>query len=133
MKLNLKDESKEWRKSALLAIFGLALISSLLRWRHHLANEIWLVILALLAVVAIAAARQPRWFRGYHLFSMRLGFALSRMLGKIFLTLFFIFIVTPLGGLLRFAGKDPLQLKRPANAETYWHEAKKCGPLDRMF
>lgn len=133
MKPNFKDEPKEWRKSALLAAFGLALISSLLRWRHVLANEKWLAILIVLAVLAIAALLQPRWFRGYHLFSMRLGFASSRILGRVFLTLFFIFIVTPMGWVLRLAGKDPLQLKRPVDAETYWQKAKECGPLDRLF
>ncbi len=133
MKLNLKDEAKEWRKSALFALFGVALISSLLRWRHHLANQTWLVILSVLVVVALAAIVQPRWFRGYHLFSMRLGFAFSRVLGKVFLTLFFIFILTPLGWILRLLGKDLLQLKRPANAETYWKKSKEGGPLDRMF
>ena len=133
MKPNFKDEPKEWRKSALLAAFGLALISSLLRWRHVLANEKWLAILIVLAVLAIAALLQPRWFRGYHLFSMRLGFASSRILGRVLLTLFFIFIVTPMGWVLRLAGKDPLQLKRPVDAETYWQKAKECGPLDRLF
>ena len=133
MKLNLKDEPKEWRKSALLAAFGLAIISSLLRWRQHLAQQVWLVILAALAVVAVAAVLQPRWFRSYHLLSMRLGFAISRILGRVFLTLFFIFILTPTGWMLRLAGKDPLQLKRPANEATHWQVAKETSPLDRLF
>lgn len=133
MKLDLKDKPVEWRKSALLAVFGLALISSLLRWRHHLANQTWLVILAVLLTLAVAAVIQPHWFRGYHLFSMRLGFVISRLLGKVFLTLFFIFIITPLGLVLRVLGKDLLQLKRPVQAETYWQKAKDSGPLDRMF
>ena len=133
MKLNLKDEPREWRKSALLAAFGLALISSLLRWRHHLGNQTWLAILAVLALAAVSAMIQPRWFRGYHLFSMRLGFAISRLLGKVFLTLIFIFIITPLGWLLRLLGKDLLQLKPPVKTETYWQRAKDSGPLDRMF
>ena len=133
MKLNLKDEAKEWRKSAWLAALGIALISSLLRWRQHLAHQTWLVILAVLAVVAVAAMLRPRWFRGYHLFSMRLGFIISRVLGRVFLTLFFIFMLTPMGWALRLAGKDPLQLKRPVNAATYWQPAKDCGPLDRLF
>ena len=133
MNLNLKDEPREWRKSALLLAFGLALISSLLRWRHHLAQQTWLVLLAVFALIAIVAALKPRWFRAYHLFSMRLGFAISRILGRVLLTLFFIFIITPLGWLLRLAGKDPLQLKRPTNAGSYWHNAKDCSPLDRLF
>ena len=133
MKLNLKDEPKEWRKSALLAAFGLALISSLLRWRHHLAQRTWLVVLAVLAVTAIAAVLKPRWFRSYHLFSMRLGFAISRILGRVLLMLFFIFILTPMGWLLWLAGKDPLQLKRPADTTTFWQTAKDASLLDRLF
>jgi uncharacterized membrane protein len=133
MKLNLKDEPKEWRKSALLAAFGLALICSLLRWRHHVGQRTWLALLAVLAAAAVAALLQPRWFRGYHLLSMRLGFAISRILGRVALTLFFIFIVTPVGFILRLAGKDPLQLKRPANAATFWQPAKDTSPLDRLF
>jgi 4-amino-4-deoxy-L-arabinose transferase-like glycosyltransferase len=133
MKLNLKDEPKQWRKSALLAALGLALISSVLRWRHVLKNEGWLVILAVLAIVALAAGLRPRWFRPYHLLSMRLGFALSRMLGFVFLTLIFVVVVTPLGWILRCSGKDPLRLKRPSQTETYWQPAKPCGPLDRLF
>ena len=133
MNLNLKDEPREWRKSALLAAVGLALISSLLRWRQVLANRIWLAILAGLLLLAIAAVLQPRWFRGYHLFSMRLGLAISRVLGRVALILFFVFVVTPVGWVLRLAGKDPLQLKRPDDTETCWHLARDCSPLDRLF
>ena len=133
MKLNLKDEPREWRKSALLAAFGLALISSLLRWRHHIGQQTWLVVLVLLAIVAVAAVLRPRWFRGYHLLSMRMGFVISQFLGRVFLILFFLFVLTPMGFVLRLAGKDPLQLKRPANADTFWQTAKDTSPLDRLF
>ena len=64
MKLNFKEDPKEWRKSALLTALGLALVSSLLRWRKHLPVNVWLALLALLGFVAILAGLQPRWFRG---------------------------------------------------------------------
>ena len=133
MKLNLKDEPREWRKSALLAIFGLALISSLFHWRHVLGTKTWLAALGTLAVLAAVAFFWPRWFRGYHRFSMRLGFVISQFLGRVALTLFFLLILTPVGLMLRLAGKDPLQLKRPVNVETFWQTAKDPGPLDRLF
>jgi hypothetical protein len=133
MQLNLKDEPKEWRKSALLAAFGLALISSVLRWRHVVGTQAWLVILSILAFTAICALLQPRWFRGYHLLSMRVGFVVSRLLGRVLLTLFFLFILTPFGWILRATGKDLLQLKRRPNATTYWQPAKESSPLDRLF
>jgi hypothetical protein len=133
MQLNLKDEPREWRKSALLAAFALALISSLARWRHGLSNQLWLTVLAVLAAVGVIACLQPRWFRAYHLLSQRVGFALSQFLGRVALILFFWFIVTPLGLFLRLLGQDALRLKRPSNATTYWQSAKDPGPLDRLF
>ena len=133
MKLRFKEDPKEWRKQALLTALGLVVISGVLRWRHVLTNPIWCGVLAVLGIVAVSAVVQPRWFRGYYRFSMRLGFAISQFVGRVVLLLFFVFIVTPLGWMLRLAGKDALQLKRPRDAETYWQPAKECGPLDRMF
>ena len=133
MQLNLKDEPKEWRKSALLTALGLALICSILRWRHVLGTRAWLTILSVLALVAVCAILWPRCFRSYHLFSMRLGFVVSRILGRILLTLFFLFVLTPLGWVLRLMGKDLLQLKRRSETTTYWQTAKENSPLDRLF
>jgi hypothetical protein len=133
MKLNYKEDPKEWRKSALLAALGLAILSSLLCWRKHLAVKFFLAELVALGVVAIFAALQPRWFRGWYRLSLRLGFYSSQFIGRVVLLLFFIFIITPLGFLLRLAGKDSLQLKNPRDGKTYWHESKDCSPLDRLF
>ncbi len=133
MKLNLKDEPKEWRKSALLAASGLAVLSSVLRWRHVLTHTVWLAVLAVCGLVAICALLQPRWFGGYHRLSMRVGFAVSQFVGRVVLALFFLFILTPAGLLLRLGGKDPLQLKRPRDAATCWRPAKDSSPLDRLF
>ena len=133
MKLNFKEDPKEWRKSALLTALGLVVLSSLLRWRKHLPANVWLGLLAFLAAVAIAALLQPRWFRGWYRLSLRLGFYSSRFIGRCVLVLFFIFIITPFGFILRLMGKDPLQLKRPLGATTCWHQSKDSSPLDRPF
>jgi hypothetical protein len=133
MKLDLKDEPGQWRKSALLTSLGLALLSSLLRWRHILGNKTWLVCLSLLVLISVTAILQPRWFRSYHIFSMRLGFGLSQFLGWVFLVLFFLIVVIPMGWVLRLAGKDILQLKRPSDVDSYWQKTKDSRSLDRLF
>ena len=133
MKLDFKEDPKAWRKSTLLTALGLAILSSLLRWRRHLATNAWVAVLAALGIVAICAVLQPRWFRGWYRLSLRLGFYSSQFIGRCVLAVFFVFIITPLGFLLRLAGKDALQLKRPRNATTYWHQSKDYGPLDRLF
>ncbi len=133
MKLNLKDEPREWRKSAWLLAGGLALIMSVLRWRHMIVQQTWLTVLGILTLMVGLAAIKPRWFRGCHLLSMLVGFALSQFIGRCVLMLFFLLILTPLGWGLRLAGKDPLQLKRQPGQPTYWHTAKTPGSLDRPF
>lgn len=133
VKPNLKDEPRQWRKSALQALLGLGLLVSLLAWRHVVSINVWRGLLALLAAGASAAILKPRWFRPYHLLSIRIGFVLSQWLGRVLLALFFLLILTPVGWALRLAGKDSLWLKRPRNAATYWQDAKEAGPLDRLF
>lgn len=133
MKLHFKEDPKEWRKQALLTVLGLAILSSVFYWRHILPLRIWWGVLAVLNVAALCALAQPRWFRSYYRLSMRLGFYLSQFIGRVVLLLFFILVVTPLGWILRLAGKDVLQLKRPREAATYWQPAKDAGPLDRLF
>jgi len=133
MKLKFKEDPKEWRKSALLTAVGLAIVSSLLRWRRLLPVNAWYAVLGVLAVVAVVALLQPRWCRGWYRFSLRLGFYSSQFVGRCALALLFIFILTPVGLLLRLAGKDPLQLKRPRTVKTYWRQARDANPLDRLF
>ena len=65
MKLKLKEDPKEWRKAALFGSLGLAGLSTLLRWRRILPVNGWVIALAILAFVALAACLCPRWFRGY--------------------------------------------------------------------
>lgn len=133
MKVRLKEDPGEWRKSTLLTLLGLAVLSSILRWRHVLGNNPWRVGLLVLAVITVAAWLQPRWFRGFYRISTRVGFWLSQVLARAVLAVIFIVLITPLGLLFRISGKDALRLKRPAGSDSYWQPAKKCGPLDRMF
>src|ERR1035441_4769490 len=133
MKLIYKEDPREWRKSALLAALGLAILSSFLCWRRHLPINCWSVLAELILLIIIVAALRPRWFRGWYRFSLWLGFHSSQFTGRCVLLLIFIFIITPLGWVLRLRGKDLLQLKRPREAKTFWHSSKDGSPMDRLF
>jgi len=133
MKLNYKEDPSEWRKSALLTAVGLAVLSSLLRWRRHLPFNLWLGVLIVLGIVAIIALLQPRWFRSWYRLSLRLGFYSSQFIGRCVLLVVFLFFLLPLGLTLRLSGKDLLKLKRPRNATSYWLPAREYNSLDRLF
>jgi hypothetical protein len=59
--------------------------------------------------------------------------AILAIVGRVMLTAFFLGIITPVGLVLRMLGKDPLRLKRPQHAVTYWHKAKHPSPLKRLY
>jgi hypothetical protein len=133
LKLRLKEDPKEWRKTTWLTALPLTLISCLLYWRGVLSRPVWLAILGTLAALALAAWIQPSWFRAYYRGSTRVGFVLSQILAKVALWLLFLFVLTPLGLVLRLLGKDLLRLKRTSHANTYWTPSKAISPLDRLF
>ena len=133
MRLRLKEDPKEWRKVTWLTVLPLAVICSLLRWRGIVSSPVWLGILGVLFLVALCAWIQPRWFRAYYRGSTRVGFALSQVVAQVVLWLLFLLVLTPLGLLLRFSGKDLLRLKRSPEKSTYWNPAKESSPLDRLF
>jgi hypothetical protein len=133
MKLRLKEDPKEWRKNALLSAGGVVALSTVLRWRHIISTALWLGLLAGALAVALGATVAPRWFRGYYRVSHRVGFYLARAMGLIVLSLIFVFVVTPMGLLLRILGQDPLRLKRSNEGQTHWSPAGKNSPLDRLF
>lgn len=131
MKLKFKENPKEWRNFTISLTIVLSIIALLLQRRGWLPGPYGAVVLAGLAVITLSAAR-PRWFRGVYRGGMTVGFYIGQVVGTVLLTLMFLFLVTPLGWLLRLLGKDLLQLKRPAR-DTFWHTAKTNDHLDRMF
>lgn len=130
MKLTLKEDPREWRKAVWFGALGLAVLSSLLCWRRVLPLAGWGVVLAALATVALVAAARPRWFRGYYRCMARVGFGLARWFGFAALTVLFLFVLTPLGLILRLCGKDLLGLRHHRSTKSYWHPARSASKLD---
>ena len=133
MKLRFKENPGEWRKVTLLGLIGPSVLAGILRWRGAISWKFLAVTLALFALIALCACVRPRWFRGYYRFATRLGFYTVQIFGKLVLTAVFCFVLTPLGWIMRLAGKDLLQLKTPPDQPTFWHPAKQDGSLDRMY
>jgi hypothetical protein len=133
MKIRYKEDPRAWRKSTLLSVLGLSLLTCLLRWRHVLTTTAWGGVLAALACAAFVAWIWPRGFRRYYRFSTWAGFWSSQLVARVVLALLFAVIFVPAGLLMRLLGKDVLQLKRPNEVESYWKPVKQAGSLDRLF
>jgi len=131
--LRLKEKPIEWIKFT--AVLGVVLNAVVwLLWhqgRVPLAAGLAAVAVALLAVVT--AVLRPRWFRGVYRAGMTVSFHIGQVIGRVLLTVLFFLVVTPLGLVLRLAGKDLLDLRRRGDAATWWREAKSSRNFDRMF
>ena len=133
MKLRLKEDPGEWVKFIVLNAGVIGALLTLLWWRHLLPGH-WLARgLEGLLLVVLLCLIQPRWFRGVYRFGMRASHRLGQFTSAVLLTVFFLVVLTPLGWVLRLAGKDLLRLKRDPQATTYWHKARPPNPLERLF
>jgi predicted membrane metal-binding protein len=59
---------------------------------------------------------------------LKLGLLLSKIVSPIVMMVLFYATVTPIGVLMRWAGKDPLRLRRDAAATSYWIPREPPGP-----
>jgi|SRR5262245_62634256 len=58
----------------------------------------------------------------------RFGLVLHKIVSPIVLGLMFFAVMTPIGLLMRWLGKDPLKLRFDPEAPTYWFERNPPGP-----
>ena len=133
MKLRLKEDPREWRKFGLSSAVVLALLVGLFWWRGKVSPATAGPALVCLALVAALAVVRPAWFRGPYRAGMRLSHFMGRVVSPVILGLLFFLVVTPLGLVMRLAGKDLLRLRRNPGSTTYWQPSRGGSDLNKMF
>lgn len=102
---------------AIIALFPV-LFGGALRW--------WSVVIALVFVALALLA--PTTLAPLNRIWMRFGLLLHKIVSPIVLGIMFFLVVTPIGLLMRVAGKDPLRLRLDKSARTYWIDRTPPGP-----
>jgi hypothetical protein len=133
MQPKLKENPREWQKFSLVLAAMLGLVTWLASRRGWVAREAWIPAGVCILLMPALALIRPRWFRPIYRGVMTVSFHIGQVMGKIMLTVFFLLVLTPLGLLLRWLGKDLLALKKKPDATTYWLPAKPASRLDQMF
>ncbi len=133
MKLKLKEEPKEWFKFTVVMALMAVIVTALLIRSKVLPPLALLYVGILLHFTLVSCWMRPRWFRAFYRAGMTCSFRVGQTLGFVWLSIFFLLLLTPLGWLLRLAGKDLLGLKRAPGTTTYWKPSRPPGPFDRMF
>jgi hypothetical protein len=79
-----------------------------------------IIIFAIAIVLLIFTLLKPAWLTPLRIVWDKIGHVLGIVNMYVLLTLFYIFILTPLGLVMRIFGKDILKLKRSSAQATYW-------------
>lgn len=109
-----------------LVFAGGFLVIAVMPLFHGGALRWWSVGVA--ALVALVALVKPAFLAGLNRLWTKLGILLSKVVSPIALGILFYVVITPIGLVIRLAGKDPLRLKFDPNAESYWIPREPPGP-----
>lgn len=130
----LKTGESDLRKFGLVVGGVFAALGLLFLLRHKAAGPYLLLPGGLLMLVGLIL---PRALRPVYLGWMSVAFVLGFVMAHVILTLFFFFVITPIGLLARLAGKDFLSLKLDRAAQSYWipreQKAKSPAEYERQF
>ena len=83
---------------------------------------------AIAAGLALIAVVRPTLLAPLNRMWMRIGLLLGRLVSPIALGIVYFLVLTPVGLLLRFQGKDLLRLEPRRDTSSYWIERQPPGP-----
>jgi hypothetical protein len=108
-------------------VFGL--IAAWLFWRKHV--PIYTVLAAAAALFFLAAGfLTPQLLRPINLVWLKFGLLLHKIVNPLVMGLLFYVVFTPMGFIMRLAGKDLLSLKRDSAAPSYWTPRQTTGEVE---
>jgi hypothetical protein len=124
--------SKDLRVFAGLQFALFALIAASLAWRHGLPT-VALCIIALSAVVAVLGLVTPALIRPIYVGWMIAVFPIGWAVSHLILAVTFFLVITPIGWVLRLAGRDPLARHPDPQVGSYWTERPPPPPPEQYF
>ncbi len=103
----------------------LAVLAGISVWR---AGSSWPYTLTAAVIIALIAATRPAVLAPLNRGWIKFGRQVNRVTTPLVLGLLFFLMITPIGLIMRLAGKDPLRLKGDREALSYWVERQPPGP-----
>jgi hypothetical protein len=110
----------------------LALVLAVAGWRIG-PSRAGLTLQATAALVFAVGSLWPAALRGIYLVLLVLTFPVGWALSRVLLAVVFYGLITPLALGFRLAGRDPLQRRADAAADTYWQPRPQPADARRYF
>jgi hypothetical protein len=105
-------------------------LGALSLWRVRTGWQLWFSLAALFALLAYAA---PGLLAPLNRLWAKFGRLLHAIVSPLVLGILFYGCITPIGLLMRLAGKDPMRRKFEPAAKSYWIVREPPGPAPETF
>jgi hypothetical protein len=102
-----------------------AIVAALSLYTSHPRWPWWLGAAAVFAVLAYV---RPAILGPFNRLWTKLGLLLFKVISPVVLALIFFLCITPIGWIMRLAGKDILRLRFEPDIDTYWVSRQPPGP-----
>ena len=111
-------------------VVGIAFsILGLIRWWLHGFEELPYLLFGISSVLIVLGVVAPPLLKPVFILWIKLALVLNWIMTRVFLTLSWIFMFTPVRVIIHFFGEDPLKRKYLPEGESYW-EAPETQPQD---
>lgn len=129
--INWHPDARELRRFAVAMLIGFFVLGALATWRGNGITTTAIVLWSAGAILAVAAFI-PKLGRLAYLAVYLPTSILGYVVSNIILALMFLFVITPLGILLRLMGKDLLQ-QRSQRGKTRWSPVRSIKNEDSYY
>ena len=135
--VNWNPGRAERRKFAVSLIIGFPLVAIFLAMVGRLTAHAWKPFFLWLGVIGLAVGivlwLLPIIARPFYVVWYFIACCMGFVMGNILFSVFYFLVLTPLGLVMRMAGRDPLRKKFDKSTPTYWQDAEKGVDLNRYY
>jgi len=132
IEINWHPSPKDLHIFALLVVVAAAAVGGVVYWRNDSISAPACILGGALAV-AIVGRSYPVILRYIYTAWMLLALPIGWLVSHLLMAAVYYLVLTPIGVVMRLAGRDPLQRKFDRSAKTYWQPSAAEPDLDRYF
>lgn len=133
IKINWNPTDKDLRNFGRIAITASLLVAILLYAIKGLALKWCAIIIGVGFFIFLCSILSKNFTRWIYLGLTLITFPIGMVVSFVLLAVFYYLLITPVGLIFRLTGRDILQRKFDASAESYWHPRRPAGNIKRYF
>jgi hypothetical protein len=131
--LKLNPSRRELRQFGLIVLPLVAVaLAAVARWKWHEA-QVALALVGVAALAALAGALVPAALRPIFVGLSVLTYPIGWIVSLALLAVVFFVVLTPIAGIMRLLGEDPMQRRFDRKAASYWIERRRKHDPKRYF